>query len=229
MFKVIGRGKAISAVFFLAASSVWAVDPKTVVVHQPPDSAKRMLKSFTITPGSVINGIPAKGLVTLTGPAGSQVLYVAFAQLTPGFAGVAPTQGVFNGDSATFDLATMLVIAPTNASVSASFGGVTKTATLQVLPAKITDFKPTKTNLVGGTSTPASLTLNGSVPTDAVIKIVSNVPALVWADGPVQVNNSDHTGFVMLNTAAVPRAVQVKVTASYAGSTQQKTLTLNPH
>lgn len=216
------------AVVVLAASS--ALGQHTgAVAHAPAELVRFVLTSFTITPGSITNGGVAKGHAIISVPAGSQVVYVSLTQLSGGFAGVPPTVGIFNGNSVDFDLTTSLVTVATNASISATYGGVTKTATLQVLPAKITGFNPTKTNLVGGTSTPASLTLDGGVPAGAMVKIVSQIPALVWADGPVQVNNSDHTGFVMLNTAAVPHPMMVKVTASYAGSSRPVTLTLNPH
>jgi hypothetical protein len=117
----------ISAVY----SGVTKSASLTLAPAPPPPPT---LSSLTLSPSSVIGGLgSSKGTVTLTGPApagGAQI----FLSSSSGAARVPSSVTVPAGaTSATFTVNTSLVLISTSATISASYNGTTRTATLEVL------------------------------------------------------------------------------------------------
>jgi hypothetical protein len=102
----------------------------TVTPAPPPPPT---LASLTLNPASVFGGQSSTGTVTLTGPApagGAQV----FLSSDNGAASVPSSVTVPAGaTSATFTVNTSFVLISTSATISASYNGTTRTATLGVL------------------------------------------------------------------------------------------------
>jgi len=102
----------------------------TVTPAPPPPPT---LASLTLNPANVIGGQSSTGTVTLTGPApagGAQV----FLSSSNGAARVPSSVTVPAGATgATFTVNTTLVLISTSATISASYNGTTRTATLGVL------------------------------------------------------------------------------------------------
>lgn len=108
------------------------------------------LKNISVSPSSFVYGTPATGTVTLTSaaPTGGTVV-----TLTSGnsVASVPANVTVPSGQSsATFTVATTQVTANTPVTLTAKLGGVTKTATITVKPAKA----PQRINSGGAASAP---------------------------------------------------------------------------
>jgi hypothetical protein len=102
----------------------------TVVPAPPPLPT---LASLTLDPANVIGGQFSTGTVTLTGPAiagGAQV----FLSSSNGAARVPSSVTVPAGaTSATFTINTSFVLISTSATISATYNGTTRTATLGIL------------------------------------------------------------------------------------------------
>ena len=102
----------------------------TVTPAPPPPPT---LASLTLNPASVFGGQSSTGTVTLTGPApagGAQV----FLSSDNGAASVPSSVTVPAGaTSATFTVNTSFVLISTSATISASYNGTTRTATLAIL------------------------------------------------------------------------------------------------
>jgi hypothetical protein len=102
----------------------------TVTPAPPPPPT---LSSLTLYPESVFGGQSSTGTVTLTGPApagGAQV----FLSSNNGAARVPSSVFIPEGaTSASFTVNTSFVLFPTSATISASYNGTTRTATLRVL------------------------------------------------------------------------------------------------
>jgi hypothetical protein len=102
----------------------------TVTPAPPPPTT---ISSLTLDPANVIGGQSSTGTVTLTGPApagGAQV----FLSSSNGAASVPSSVIVPAGaTSATFTVNTSFVLISTSATISASYNGTTRTATLGVL------------------------------------------------------------------------------------------------
>jgi len=117
----------ISAVY----SGVTKSASLTLAPAPPPPPT---LSSLTLSPSSVIGGLGSStGTVTLTGPApagGAQI----FLSSSSGAARVPSSVTVPAGaSSATFTVNTSVVLISTSATISASYNGTTRTATLGVL------------------------------------------------------------------------------------------------
>jgi hypothetical protein len=106
----------------------------TVVPAPPPPPPPPTLASLTLDPSSVIGGLQSsRGTVTLTRPAlsgGAQVLL----STSNGAASVPFSVFIPAGaSSATFTINTAIVLISTSSTISASYNGTTKVATLGVL------------------------------------------------------------------------------------------------
>ncbi len=94
-----------------------------------------VLTALTVSPSSVVGGSPSTGTVTLSGPApgGGAVVSLGsdntLAATVPGSVTVAG-----GASSATFPVTTSAVSGSTAVTISASYGGITRTAPLTVTP-----------------------------------------------------------------------------------------------
>jgi hypothetical protein len=104
----------------------------TVTPAPPPPPT---LTSLTLNPSSVIGGAQSStGRVTLSGPAPAGGAQVALSSSNPGVARVPSSVVVPAGaTSATFTVNTSGVIFSTSVTISASYNGTTRTATLSVV------------------------------------------------------------------------------------------------
>jgi uncharacterized protein (TIGR03437 family) len=94
------------------------------------------LVSVTISPTTATGGGTATGTVTLSGPAPAEGLLIALQSSNPA-AKVPASVTVSAGEtSATFTVTTQAVSAAQNVTITASYAGVSKTATLTVNPAQ---------------------------------------------------------------------------------------------
>jgi hypothetical protein len=145
-----------------------------------------VLSALTISPASVTVGTPSTGRVTLSGPAPSGGAAVALARSKPLVVTVPASVMIPAGaTSATFSVATKPVPRSTSASISATYGAVTKTAVLTVNPQAGADTVAIQTAeyllsrqqlKIAATSTSATATLKAFVTsTDALIGKLSHV------------------------------------------------------
>jgi hypothetical protein len=161
------------------------VDPYSYVYALATGAAAGpSLSSLTLNPTSVSGGSTSQGTVTLTGaaPSGGSVVTLASSNTT--VATVPSSVTIPAGaTSATFVVTTYSVAAPTSVTISASYGGVSKTATLTVTPPSadtvtinLAQYWISKTQLrVNANSTSATATLEVYVTaTDQFIGTLTN-------------------------------------------------------
>src|SRR5205085_7228394 len=103
----------------------------SLTVNPPPAPPAAALSSLTLNPTSVVGGSPSTGTVTLTAaaPAGGVTVSLSSSKTTVATvpSSVLVPQGA---TSKTFTVTTLRVTKNTSAVISASYSGVTKTATL---------------------------------------------------------------------------------------------------
>lgn len=102
----------------------------------PPPPPAVSLKSLTLNPTQVSGGSPSTGAVALSGaaPSGGGVV-VALTSSNPSVAGVPASVTVpQGGTNASFAVTTTQVSMSTTVNISATYAGITKTATLTVKP-----------------------------------------------------------------------------------------------
>jgi Domain of unknown function (DUF4082)/Putative Ig domain/Bacterial Ig domain len=226
-----------SATFTVSTSAVAAVTPvaisasyggvtQTALLTVGPPS----LSSFAVNPTSVIGGTQSStGTVTLSGPApvgGAQVTLSS----NNGAASVSSSVIVPAGaTSATFTVSTSVVAMVTPVAISASYGGVTQTATLTVTPPPlptVSSVTLNPTSVIGGTSSTGTVTLSGPAPAGgAQVALSSNngaasVPSSVIVPaGAISATFRVNTSIVLISTTAT-------ISASYNSTSRAATLAL---
>src|SRR2546422_4190253 len=104
--------------------------------HTVTPSAPPPLSSLALNPASVVGGAQSStGTVTLSGPAPAGGAQVTLSSSNTAVASVPSSVTVPAGaTSATFTVTTSAVAASTPVTISASYGGVSKAASLTVTP-----------------------------------------------------------------------------------------------
>jgi hypothetical protein len=196
----------------------------------PPTTAA--LSSLAVSPTSVIGGSTATGTITLTGPAPAAGALVALSSSTAAVT-VPPSVTIGSGvTSMTFQVSTTPVASPTNATLSASYAGTTKTAGLAVAVAPTSTatlstltLNPTVVN--GGTSSTATVTLSGPAPTGgAGVALSSSKPSTAATPASVTVPSGLSSVTFSVSTLAVSSNTSAVISATYGGKTVTATLTV---
>jgi hypothetical protein len=165
--------------------------------------------------------------VTLTAPAPAGGAQVALSD-NSGAASVPSTVTVPAGaTSASFSIGTSAVANNTAVTISASYGGATRTATLTVLHAVLTSLTLNPTSVVGGPlvgNSTGRVTLNGPAPAGGAVVALSDnsgacsTPASVTiAAGATSATFTVTTGIVLISTNCT-------VTGTYKGTSRSATL-----
>ena len=162
-----------------ATFAVWGVAPGSATITATMNGSSRQsspltvssglrLASISVSPSTTVGGSIVAGTVTLNGPAPNGGASVTLS--SDGIAVVPASVMVISGDStATFNVLTRTVTAPTTATINASFGGASSTATIaltQPLVATanfgVTGTHVTDTCAVIGAGTALDCTFDGS-------------------------------------------------------------------
>lgn len=178
------------------------------------------LSSLSLTPGSVIGGTDTLCTLTISAPAPA------------GGAVVILSNGVENasvaiaaGDSSiTFPINTGAVAITTIYTITATYKGVTKSATLTVTPntytVSLSNFILSPTSVVGGAATQGEVTLSGPAPSGGAVVTLS--------DGSATANVmvlAGSTGVTFtIDTRPVTNTVNYTITATYKGVTKSAVL-----
>ena len=101
------------------------------------------LSAVSVSPTSVVGGTTAQGTITLTGIAPSGGAVVTLSSANTSIVSVPASVTVTAGaSSATFGVNTAVVAANTGVTITATYGGVSRTTTLTVTPASTTNSLP---------------------------------------------------------------------------------------
>jgi len=196
----------------------------TPAAPPPPPPPAASLQSLALNPTSVVGGSSnSQGTITLSSGAPQGGAAVSLSSNNPGAAGVPAGVTVPAGaTTATFTATTAAVSALTSVTISAVFGGVTRTATLTVTPApppaQTTTLTVTATGRSGErvTSSPAGINVavgssgSASFTTGTQITLtVSNGRDAIWSGACSSGGNKAKTcAFTLTGTAAVTANVQ---------------------
>ena len=190
-------------------------------------SSTLALSSVSLSPTSVVGPDPSTGTVTLTAaaPSGGTVASLISSNSV---ATVPPSITVPEGaTSATFAVTTYLVAATTSATITASYSGVDKTATLTVDPPAASDFSlsasPSSLTLTQGQSSTSTVTVSAlSGFTGTVDFAVTGCPtspsnACTISQGSV---TGSGTATLTVNTSSstTPGSYNIMVTGTSGGS-----------
>ena len=169
--------------------------------------------------------------VTLNYPAPPGGLTVSLASSDPA-AAVPATLTIPAGANTSpyFTVTTSAVTSVISAVITASYGGVTKPATLTISPIVLSAITVSPSSVTGGTSARANTVRISSAapPGGAVVTLTSSNPAVaaVPASVTVPAGGTASPNFT-ITTTAVASQTPVTITATYGGVTLTGTLTVN--
>jgi hypothetical protein len=189
------------------------------------------LSSLSLNPTSVVGGGQSStGTVTLSGPAPAGGAQVTLSSSNATVAGVPSSVMVAAGaTNATFAVSTSAVASSTTVTISAIYGGATRSASLTVTPAPpppptLTSLTLDPANVIGGQSSTGTVTLTAPAPAGGAQVFLSSsngaarVPSSVTVPaGATSVTFTVNTSFVLVSTSAT-------ISASCNGTTRTATL-----
>jgi hypothetical protein len=225
-----------AVIYMISPSKFVAVplnDPNPAIwdFEQSPDPPTISLSSLSLNPASVTGGNSSTGTVTLSGPAPAGGVQISLSSSNTGAASVPPSVTIAAGaTSATFTVSTTAVASQTAITISATYGGATKSALLIVKPAPpppvtLASLTLNPSSVVGGLeSSTGTVTLTGPAPAGGAQVSLSSSngaasvpPSVLVPAGATSATFRVSTSVVLVSTSAV-------ISASYNGSTQSKTL-----
>ena len=196
------------------------------------------LGSLQMQPPSVPGGTDSTGVVSLTpgtvAPSGGAV--VSITNDNPGLVTTPLNVNVAAGQSsASFPVHTQQTGLTTPVNITASYGGVSKSATLTVTApsngASVTSVTLTPSSVVGGSTQAVRVQVDldrAAPPEGATVTLSSSDPNVTRLPATLGIAPGATSGFADFTTAAVSTTTQVTVSATYGGSTQSAVLTVNP-
>jgi len=199
----------------------------------PPVGGGATLTSVGLNPTSVTGGSSAMGTVTLSGPALTGGAAVSLSSSSTATATVPASVTVAAGaSSATFTVSTSAVTTSTSVTISASYAGVTQTASLTVAPQALPTLSSltlNPTTVTGGAqSSTGTVTLSGSALTGGAQVLLTSNNGAASVPASVTVSAGASSATFTVSTSAVTISTPVTISASYAGVTQTASLTVAP-
>jgi hypothetical protein len=232
---------SVSPPFTIATKAVTA--PKQVTISATYGSVTKtatltvypaVLYGLLIQPSSVGGGLPARlNAVSLAGNAPPGGAIVSLSSSNPSIASV-PATVTIPADaslSPNFTINTAGVSVATQVTITASYSGLTKTATLTVTPPVLFALAPAAATVGSGATLSGNLvSLNGVAPAGGVtVQLVSSKPAVLAAPASVFIPaGSAYSQAFSLTARTVSTATPVIISATWNGTTVQAPVTVNP-
>ena len=235
----VAAGQTLSPLFTITTKEVGASTPvnisavyggvtKTgVLTIRPP-----ALSSLTISPSSVSAGSPATSCrVTLDGPAGAAGVVVTLASSDPA---ATPPASVTVPAGATsspyFSIATAAVSSSVTATITASYNGVSKTATLTAAPVALSNIILSPSSIAGSLSATANrVNMTGNAPPGGLTVLLSsnNPVAVVPASVTIPAGSPTSAAFT-ITTSMVTVSTTATITATYNGASVTANFVVRP-
>ena len=205
-----------------AFAMISASDFDVVQLGWNPVGAAATLSTLTLLTSSVTGGNSTGASVTLSAPSPAGGALVALA--SDQAAAMVPTSvSVAQGaTSAGFSVTTQAVSSTTAVNLSASYAGVTRTATLNLQPAAaaaLAGISVMPSKVVGGQAATGSVSLSAAAgPGGVVVQLESSNPTVLSLPATVTVVAGARTASFPLSSTRTTRNRSITVTATVPGS-----------
>jgi hypothetical protein len=214
-------------------------DPSPAVLDfevSPSAAATATLSSLTLNPTTVTGGNSSTGTVTLSAAAPAGGATVALSSSNTNVARTPASVVVAAGaTSATFTVSTSAVTASTAVTISGTYGGVTRSASLTVTPAApppptLSSLTLNPTSVVGGVqSSTGTVTLSAAAPTGgATVALSSSNTGVARTPSSVTIAAGATSASFTVTTSAVTASTTVTISGTYSGVTRSASLTVTP-
>ena len=207
-----------------AWSAVRSFTPQTA----PPPS---QLSTMDLNPATVVGGNASSGTVVMsTSATGGAV--ISLSSSNPAVASVPATTTVpDNGFTGSFVVNTSAVATTTSVTITATYNGDTRTATLTVTPAAagptLQSVTVSPSSVAGGSNTSGFVMLSGGAPQGgATVSLSSSNPAVASVPASVTVGSGTTAVGFTVTTTSVSTNTSVTITATYDGVSRTATATV---
>ena len=197
---------------------------RTAPLEIDPASAAQVA-GVSVPVASILGGKNLTGTVTLNGNAPPGGVNVALTSDNANLQLPAMVAVGFGRSSADFAIATLAVTGAQMATLTATLGHSSATATLSLLPPLALSLAASA--VVGGNSVSGTVTLASPAPVAGATVTLKSGDSAVQVS-PVTIPAGQTSQTFTLTTSAVAAARAVSITASYAGASQTVLLTVNP-
>jgi thermitase len=187
------------------------------------------VSQLTLSPTSVTAGETARGTVTLSRPAGAGGTVVELRSSNPNLAWCAAQITIPQGQTTgVFDIRTVANGAG-SATITASSGGGSRTATLQVVsPFRVQSVSVSPAVVAGGQNATLTVRLTMPAPAGGVQVSLGSDASQASLPASVIVPAGQSSASVQVATSPVTQRVRVTLTAALNGAQSSATLTVNP-
>ena len=186
------------------------------------------LLSVKLSPASLYGGATSTATVTLNGEAPAAGAVIALATSNTSIASLPATVTVPGGTTSAAVTVQTEPVSPTTAvTISAAYGGLTRTANLTVKAPILSAITLSPTSVTGGSPSTATVKLNDPAPAGgAVVALASSNPSAAAVPVSVTVPAGATTATVTVTTNPVLLRTTVHISANYSGATKSATLTV---
>jgi trimeric autotransporter adhesin len=189
------------------------------------------LDSVTLGSSTVMGGHSLGGnQVWITGPAPKDGAVVQLQSSDPKVT-VPATVTVRNGflGSDSFTIQTGSVTASKTVTITATYGGISKTGLITVMPTALTSFTVSPSVLGGGSTANGTVKISQAAPAGGtVILLSSENTSVITVPASVSIAAGSTTAVFPVNSSPTSFGTMVTITASLGGDTLYATLTVNP-
>jgi len=195
--------------------------------------AAASLSSVSASPTSVVGPASSTGTATLTAAAPAGGAVVTLVSSNPAVAGVPSTVTVPAGaTSATFNITTTAVTANTSVTLTGTYNGASRTATLTVTPppppVSLSSLTVNPTSVTGGSSSTGTVALTGAAPAGGAVVTLSDDSTATAVPASVTVPAGATTATFTITTSTVTASTTATISAVFGGVTRTATLTVTP-
>jgi hypothetical protein len=188
------------------------------------------LSTMSTNPSSVAGGSPSTGTVVLSSGAPDGGALIGLSSNNPAVASVpASTTAAANSFTADFAIATSPVTVATTVTITASYNGATRTATLTVTPnagPSITNLALSPSSVSGGTTAQGAVILSSAADAAATVALSSSNPAVASVPASVTIAAGSQSGVFNITTSSVATDTSVTISATLNGATKTALLTV---
>lgn len=214
-----------------AFASLTASDFEVIQLGYNPTVSAAALNSVRVNPSAVIGGQSATATVNLTGaaPAGGATISLSSANAAASVPSSVTVPA--SASSATFPVTTSSVSSTNIGNISASYNGITKSATFTVNPqpaATLSVLTLNPTTVRGGNSSVGTVTLTAPAPTSGlVVNLSSSNSGKAAVPSTVTVPTGSTTATFNIATTTVSRKIVVSISAAHGGITKSASLAIS--
>jgi uncharacterized repeat protein (TIGR03803 family) len=195
-----------------------------------PGSSGPTISSLTLNPTSVTGGSNSTGTVTLSSPAPSGGSVVSLSSNNAAATVPSSVTVAAGSTSARFNVTTTSVTTTTTATITATLGSSSQQASLTINPAStvtLSSLTLNPTSVTGRNSSTGTVTLTAAAPSGgASVTLSSSNTSVATVPSSVTVSAGQTSASFGVKTQRVSSTTSVVISATYATTTKQATLTV---